>query len=112
MTKSLRLHNKASTSVYLSNMKMLTQELILFLSTVAMAFSYITRLPTCDRYNGNFTERYNGKYFQGNVIDTVHNVSRRECTLYCILASGCLFFNQKRDGSMCELKYRHILARL
>ena len=85
--------------------------LLAYILYFAFAFkgisTFITRLPAC-KYSANYTVRRQGKYFQGNVGATIRNVSRRQCTLYCTLRNGCVFFNHKVDGTMCELLTSHI----
>ena len=81
---------------------------ILYLAFTFKGIStFITRLPAC-KYSANYTVRRQGKYFQGNVSATIRNVSRRQCTLYCMLRNGCVFFNHKVDGTTCELLTSHI----
>ena len=64
---------------------------------------FVLQLPECGRYNGNFTERQDNKYFTTTIGDTIRNVTRRECGLHCTLFLGCRFFNHKMDNTECEL---------
>ena len=87
--------------------------LVIFTHLFLLAFilkeisSFVTRLPAC-KYSANYTMRHEGKYFNGIVNITVPNVSRSKCTLYCTVHDGCVFFNHKTDGTMCELMTSHI----
>ena len=72
---------------------------------VGQSNCFVTRLP-CG-YNGNFSVRYDEKYYKGKVGKTVNDVTRKECSLHCLVYDGCLFFNHKKDGSICELMTSH-----
>jgi len=87
---------------------LLTYEVFLLLAIAAKGvFSYVTHLPKC-KYNGNFSKWHEGKYFKGTIAKTIKNVTREKCTLHCVLHKGCLSFNQKKDGAMCELITSHL----
>jgi len=88
----------------------MSRQLVIFLlfAAISALFAYITRLPACGRYHGNFTNRDDGKYFRGEISATIWNVERKECMMHCVLSPGCLFFNHKKDNSKCELVTSHM----
>ena len=58
--------------------------LLLTLIYVPTVSGWVTQLAECGRYNGNFTERQDGKYFRSeNITKVLHNVTRKECAVYC-----------------------------
>ena len=77
--------------------------LLLLFMLLDQSDCFVTQLPACGRYHGNFSVRHDNKYFNGKVGHVVKNVTRRECGLHCTLHLGCLFFNHKKDGTVCEL---------
>lgn len=65
---------------------------------------FIIRLPECGIYQANFTKSIN-TYFQGNLTQTIQNISRGECVLNCITQSEyCMFVNYNNLNNTCELQ--------
>ena len=81
---------------------------LLLVCCIATTRAFITRLPDCDRYFANFTERKTGRYFEnGTVSKRLTDISRLNCSLSCLFDDHCIFINHRIDNSSCELITSH-----
>ena len=81
---------------------------VLIYSSFASVNCFIIRIKDC-RYSANFSDIRENEYFElydasvKATVETILNVNRSECSLYCLSRDSCVRANHKMDDTSCEL---------
>lgn len=88
-------------------MLIILNSLFIILFCYNIVYCYIVRLPDCNKFEANFSIIHRDTFYNSLLLNTLYNITRRECVLSCVTTSfNCTYVNYNHLNETCQLQRR------